>query len=409
MMAKREGEWRTGWTVVLAAAFGYSTSTLHATSLGAMVKPLSTAFGWTRGEITAGMMFLPLFGIFTFPLIGRLADRIGSRKVALTGLCLFTCTLASIGFIGPSIWSWYAAWAVLAFLFCAISTNIWATPVVGRFERNRGVALGLMLCGSGIANTVIPPMVVAITQDFGWRGAYWAMAAIPLLLTLPLAIMFFKDVPRGGPHGPQTRAATETGMTLGEAARTLRFWKICVSLTLAGGIATALQVHLQPMMIDQGVSPLAAAAAMSVFGPSLLIGRFGVGLLLDRIPGTIVASVALAAPAVSMLLMMTFDGALWRGMVAAGFLGLCFGADVDLVAYLSSRYFGLKHFSAIHGALLAALTIGLGLAPGIVGYAYDNLGSYTPALIAMTIMSLVGSAIAATLGKYPAAYQAAGH
>ena len=53
--------------------------------------------------------------------------------------------IALIGLSGPSLVSWYAAWALYAVLQCWAGNMIWASAVVSRFDRNRGLALSLML------------------------------------------------------------------------------------------------------------------------------------------------------------------------------------------------------------------------------------------------------------------------
>ena len=62
--------------------------------------------------------------------------------------------------------------------------------------------------------------------------------------------------------------------------------------------------------------------------------------------------------------------------VGAVLVGLGMGAEVDLIAYLQSRYFGLRAFGQIYGYLFAVFTVGTGLGPFLMGAAYDATGSY---------------------------------
>src|SRR4051812_22673198 len=112
-------EWSQGWTVVLAAILGYTASAIHQQSLGVMMKPLSAAFGWSRAEIAAAASMASIGTIVTAPLVGRLVDRFGARKVSSIGLPLYCLGIAAAGLTGPSIWSWYLVWGFVALVYMA--------------------------------------------------------------------------------------------------------------------------------------------------------------------------------------------------------------------------------------------------------------------------------------------------
>jgi predicted MFS family arabinose efflux permease len=136
-----ESEWRRGWSLVLAAAIGYGATTVHVYSIGALVRPLHASFGWTRGEITGPMMFLGVSGVLINPLVGRLVDQVGARRVGLAAVWAYAASLALIGLSGPRLWTWYLSWALLAALCPFVSLIVWTMPVVDSFRRYRGLVL----------------------------------------------------------------------------------------------------------------------------------------------------------------------------------------------------------------------------------------------------------------------------
>jgi len=71
-------------------------------------------------------------------------------------------------------------------------------------------------------------------------------------------------------------------------------------------------------------------------------------------------------------------------VTAAGavLVGLGLGAEVDLIGYLQSRYFGLRAFGQVYGYLFAVFTVGAGIGPFVMGATFDAAGSYRPILIA---------------------------
>jgi MFS family permease len=400
MMRGTRSELRRGWPVVLAASVGFGAVSIHVPALGVMIKPLSVEFGWSRGQITEAMMFLG-FTALLYPLVGRLVDRVGARKVALIGIWLYAIALAAIGLSGPKIWTWLLTWAVMAVFYTLVSPVVWTTPVVGRFDRQRGLALGMVLCGNGVCVTLAPTLVVASDRVFGWRITYLILAVTVLVLVVPLTLLFFRDADRPVQVRATAPESAQGGMELGATLRTARFWKLLIALLISGGIAGGMLVHMQPLFTDKGATPLQAAAMVSVMGPSVIFGRLGVGFLLDRISGPVVAAVAMGLPAVCGMLLLGYDGVVWKGVLASGLLGLALGAEVDLLGYLTSRYFGLKNYGAIFSVVQSAITIGYCFTPSLVGFLFDRLGSYQPLVMMAIPLSLLTAATVATLGSYP--------
>jgi len=82
-------------------------------------------------------------------------------------------------------------------------------------------------------------------------------------------------------------------------------------------------------------------------------------------------------------------------------IGLAAGAELDLLAFLVSRYFGLHDYGKLYGALYIFFSIGAGLAPAAFGMAFDYFGNYTLVLKTVAIMSAISGILMLSLGKYP--------
>ena len=93
---------------------------------------------------------------------------------------------------------------------------------------------------------------------------------------------------------------------------------------------------------------------------------------------------------------------------AAAIMGFAAGAEIDLLAFLIGRYFGMKHFGAIYGVLYAAFIIGAGSAPALFGYAYDVSGSYAFILKVAAACFTCGAVLILTMGRYPTLSRAPG-
>src|SRR3546814_664881 len=137
------------------------------------------------------------------------------------------------------------------------------------------------------------------------------------------------------------------GMTAPEARRTRQYWMLSVmALAMALGIA-GIVVHLPPLFQDLGDDPLAAARTASLVGLSSVFGRIAVGMMLDRFVPSLVSMAILALAMLGIVLL--WASGLHYAPLAVILLGLAAGAEIDLLAYLTARFFGQRAYGAIYG------------------------------------------------------------
>jgi MFS family permease len=82
-------------------------------------------------------------------------------------------------------------------------------------------------------------------------------------------------------------------------------------------------------------------------------------------------------------------------------LGFAVGAEIDAVAYLVTRHFGLRSFGAVFGMLGGCMAVAHAVGPVGASHLYDLSGSYRHALVAAIPVSLVTALLILTLGRYP--------
>ena len=180
---KGYGEFRQGWPVVLAAmlGIGLGLSPVPIYTTGALAPHLAQAFGWGFGEIMAGLTVMTFTVLIASPVVGLLADRYGVRPVALTSVVLFGLSFMGFAFSNGSLPLYYATWAVMAVAGAGTLPVTWTRAVNNRFETRKGLALGLALLGTGLFGYLVKPLTAWLVVEFGWRGAYVAIGALPLL------------------------------------------------------------------------------------------------------------------------------------------------------------------------------------------------------------------------------------
>jgi MFS family permease len=405
MSGTGESEFKRGGGVVVAAAAGcgLGLSALPFYGLSPLMKPLEAEFGWSRADISIAFTFMTLGLLIAGPLIvGRLSDRIGVRAVALVSIPLFAVTLFALQFVqaGPAgaagpllLWLGYLA---MAFLGAGTSPITYTRAVNAWFDRNRGLALGLTLAGTGAMGIILPNIMAQVVPQYGWRGGFITLAILAIL-ALPIVFLLLKDAPKSD---VKTGAGEAPGASLGEAVKNYRFWALgfCF-LILALGIA-GLVVHLFPMLTDAGMTPAQAGAVAGLIGVGVIVGRVIIGLLVDRIFGPAVAIVVFLITAVGCMLLA--DGGVHLAPYAAFLIGFALGAEVDLIAYFTSRYFGMRRYGEIYGWQYGFYGVGAAFAPVLMGVLFQMDGEkYTLALHVAAGLCVAGCLLLATLGRYP--------
>ncbi len=405
-MNHRVSEFRAGWTVVLAAAVGVGVGVSGAAfyTMSVFLKPLAAEFHWSRAGVSAATLFLSLGWTLSAPIVGRLADRIDVRKIALISLVGVIVGFLALTQIDGDIWTLYLGLTFLAVAGSGTAPLIWTHAVNTWFDRSRGLSLGLTLAGSGVAAIVGPRAVDRLIADHGWQAGYLGIAAFTALIAFPLVFLLFRENKAVKTGARQPGAGAAPGLLAADAIRTRQFWQLGLGIMLVAGAVSAILIHMVALLTDRGLSRNEATGIAGLMGFAVLFGRIGIGALVDRFHAPYVAGTILTIPSAGYLLLALHDGGGWETVAAALMFGVAAGAEVDLLAYLASRFFGLRAFGGIYGLLLVPFGIGSGSAPILMGRVYDVTGGYGPGLFAGAACCALGAVMIAAMGRYPAAF-----
>ena len=239
-----------------------------------------------------------------------------------------------------------------------------------------------------------------MTDEFGWRGAYLGLALVPTLLVWPVLFFLFRPLEPSAVDDPDVALDLQSGMTLREAMQSYRFWVLLCSILFAYMGFSGIGPNLLPSMTDDGFSREQAAAVQSVFGVSIIVGRVVVGYLVDRFWAPGIAAICLVMPAIGALILYG-EQTLVMAAVAAFFIGFAAGAELDLMAFLAARYFGLAHYAKIYSVLYATLAVCSGTAPMLFASVYDSMGSYDLGFAVATGLFLISTLLVLAMGRYP--------
>jgi predicted MFS family arabinose efflux permease len=401
MLAKGYNEFKAGWPVVLSSmlGIGLGLSPLPFYTTGVLAPYLSKAFGWTLGQIMAGITVTTAVVLFAGPIAGFLALRYGARRIALTSLVLFALSFMGFALSNGSLGLYYATWALAALLGAGTLPMTWTVAVNQHFEVRKGLALGISLMGTGLFGFFSKPLLAWMIAHFGWRGAYVGLGLLPLVIALPVASFMFFEKPVAA-LSPSAEVPVAEGLTFTQTLREWRFWLIAivlvpVSFALAGPIP-----NMENILKTAGFSASNIIQLTSLIGLSALSGRLVGGWLLDRIWAPAVALIILASPAISCFLLAQASLAPPAAAISIVLIGFAVGVEYDLIAFLVARYFGMRSYTAIYGMLYVFFSIGAGVGPLVFGWGFDRTGSYRSVLDAAFIVLLMSGLSLLSLGRY---------
>ena len=399
-------EFKFGYKVLIGAMIGAGCglSSISFYTHGVFVGAISLDTDWSRGEIQMGVSIMILMAIITAPIVGSLVDRFGARVIALVSIPLYGLAMSSFVLVGDDISSYYLVWAVMSIIAAGTLPVTWTRVVNQWFDKSRGIALGLTLAGTGIAATFGPLYVTSLIQQYGWKTSYLVLALTITIISFPIVFLLFREPTRElslTSEDEDNHSDKNLGIEFGVAINRYQFWAIGIALIFAAGGISGLITNSVPMMLDKGISLENAASYAGLIGVSVILGRLIVGALLDYFWAPMIAGIFLSLPLISsMILVGNLDSA---PMISLSMIiiGLAAGAELDLLAFLASRYFGLKDYGKLYGSLYIFFSIGAGLAPALFGRYFDANGNYNILLYLIVITSLISGILMLTLGRYP--------
>lgn len=397
-----------GWFVVAAAFAVTFVGFGSAYTFSAFVEFLQNDFGASRGSIS---LVFSLAGFLYFGLgvvSGPLADRWGSRPLAVAGMVLVGVGLA-LASAARSLAEVYVAYG----LGIGLGVGCSYVPALGAvqrwFARRRGFASGLAVSGIGVGTLVMPPLASSLIAALGWRGAYLVLGGLAAIVGAGMAILIESDPrKRGlGPDGdaPQPAAAPSmrpaAGASVREAVRSRPFAGLYAACLICSFGAFVPFVHLVPYATDHGITQSRAVLLLGAIGVGSTAGRFFLGGLADRIGRGLALSAMFAGMALAFVVWALSTG-FWLLAAFASAYGVFYGGWVALLPAVVMDRFGGRNVSGIIGVLYTSVAFGTLIGPSAAGYVFDFSHSYALPILASACANLIATGIAAGTSKAPA-------
>jgi MFS family permease len=386
-----------GWLVVTGAFAVMMLGFGCAYTFSAFVEPLQRDFGASRGSVSlvfslAGFLYFGL-GIVSGPL----ADRWGSRRLAVIGMILTGAGLM-LASVARNLFEVYAAYGIGVGLGVGCSY----VPAIGAVQRwfvkRRGFASGLAVSGIGVGTLVMPPLASLLIGQFGWRGAYLVLGIATAVVGAALSLLIENDPrdrglgPDGDPPLPQAQTASAAGASVREAVTSRRFMVLYIACLICSFGVFVPFVHLVPYATDHGIAPSMAVLLLGAIGVGSTAGRFFLGGLADRMgrQRALMASFAGMAFALAIWGMST---QFWPLAVFAFVFGVFYGGWVAVLPSVVMDFFGGRNVSGLIGILYTSVAFGTLIGPSAAGFAFDVSHGYTLAIVAAVAANIIAVAV----------------
>ncbi len=368
-----------GWGVLGAAFAGVMVSfaPIVPYTFSLFLDPLHAAFGWKREAMGGAFALAAITVALVSPLIGILLDRFPPRRIILPGILVFAAGLAALSRLSPHILQFYVTFFVIGLVANATAQFAYTRTILTWFTSYRGLALALLLTGSGIGSILIPPLTEWMIQHHGWRSGFLLLGGIATL-GFPFTALLVRNRPEAAIV--RSEHHSDASMTVAAALRTAAFWILAFITILSAFSENGLVTNLASILTQHGVLAGTAALALSVRGGAGIVGRLGIGYAIDRVSPERIQSLVLALAAAGTLI-IAFAGAAWPAILGAAILGVGLGSEADVGPYLLARYFGRRHFSVLYGLTWTAYAVGGATGPLWIGHLYDRAGAYLPRFI----------------------------
>ena len=234
--------------------------------------------------------------------------------------------------------------------------------------------LAISLAGTLGLIWIVWQQVLPLVAANGMRLEYAMAFGFTGLILVPVVSMIAFDI-RKMPPLREAGAPTELpGMNLGGALRDWRFWLLGFCFVPISYAVGAVIPNIERILVAQQFSIADAVGLATLTGLAVLSGRAIGGFLIDRFWAPGVAFVFLASPAFALWLLGQPGLTPTTATIAILMIGFGAGVEYDFMAYIVSKYFGMKSYSAIYGALYAFFAVGAGLGPSIMTDIADGRG-----------------------------------
>lgn len=384
-------EFRRNWRPLAGAFLGIGSAlSLNSYILSTFAPYFLKEFGWTKEQWT-WLSVVQMLVIFSIPISGRLADRLGVWRTAAVGALSFPLFLVAIASMDGSLMAYFWIYVAQTIVCSTTTSTVYSRVVAQAFTENRGLAMGLAGAGSPLIGAIGAPLISLYVQAHGFRAGYLTVAVFCAICAVATLLLL-----RGVKDEPSKQSArADYGAVLSAPA----FWIMLVATFLVNVPFSLATTQIKLVSGEQGLPDTAAALMVTAVGVASVAGRFIFGFAIDRLHPPRVAAFGFAMPVIGLLLLASPLDQFGVVLLAMVLIGLAFGSEADVIPVLVMRHFGIARFGTVVGLLTAAMGAAMAGGSILIALVQRATGSFNGYLLVAAVMTLLGSALFLLLGS----------
>ena len=365
-----------GWRIVavcfLVATFGWG---LGFYGQSVYVAELHRLHGWPASLISSATTFFYLFGALLVVFISEAIRTFGPRNCLLAGIVALASAAVLLGRVTEP-WQLYAANAVLAVGWAGTSLGVITNTLGLWFDQKRGMAISLALNGASFGGVAGVPLLVAAIGAFGFSGALESVAAVMLVLMVPIILMFVGRPPgRGGRASTSVVSDAPSATQIrAQAFRDVAFLSVSIAFALVLFAQVGFIVHLISFL-DPVIGRERAALAVALLTAMAVVGRVLFSTVIDRLNQRLASALSFASQAVALAIIINSRSDIVL-IAACALFGFSVGNLITLPSLIVQREFDSRSFGVLVSLITAINQVTYAFGPGVVGLLRDASGSY---------------------------------
>jgi MFS family permease len=357
-------------------------------------------FGLSHGGFGTVYMAGTLASAATIIWLGRIVDH---WSVARTAWSTLLSLAAVAGFMGLAWGPFACAVAIygLRLMGQGMSMHIGITAMARYFVAERGRALGIAQLGQALGAALSPPYVVALLAFLSWREAWWVTAGLVLVL-LPMALRLLRgeDLTARAEALAQSRGGQPAeGYRVGQMLRDPSLWLRMPVLLAPAFVSTGFVFHQVHVAAEKAWSIELMAGAFSAYAAASVAGLLVGGPLVDRYSARRMVPFYLGPLSLCCVALAVGESAWWPP-IYLGLMGFGTGVSSVVMGALWPELYGLRHVGAIRAFATSTMVFSSGLAPMVMGLAFDA-GVGVEAVAMASVAYCVLASVFASLAKPP--------
>ena len=401
-----------GWIMLIAVVLMTFSSAGARFSFSVFVLPMEQELGWTRSQLSnAAALNLLCAGLFR-TLAGFLADRFGSKVVAVSGLAIAALALVLTSQT-RELWQFFLTFGVLLSVGYAFASPVTTTTLVSRwFVSRRALALSIGSLGSSLGELSIVPLAALSVAIIGWQASYQTWALFIAVIVLPVGLLLLRNRPEDVGLEPlggsgQARGRTADGraaLSLREAAKMPDFWRLTLGFFVCGFTMSFASTHFVPFAMENDIEAMTASFALGLVGLCAIGGSLTTGLLGDRLGRKNVLATVYFLRGLSFAVLMHAHHDPVALYLGALLLGVSWTSTGPLTSAITADRCGLTNLGKIYGTMYMIMPIGSAVGAALAGLLHEMSGGYTWTLVLSSSAGIVAAVVVAGVrGAPPAA------